>query len=59
MAPVGSANENNVALLRDEHPAREIANKGVIDRRASEVEVVEILSERHRERAFPLIASVR
>jgi hypothetical protein len=46
LAGSGAADENSIALFGDEGPTSEIANKGLIDRRAGEVEVVEILCER-------------
>ena len=42
----GAADQDGVALLREEAAAGEIAHQGLVDRRALELEVVEILGER-------------
>jgi len=42
----GSADQHAVALLGDEAAAGEIAHQRLVDRRAGEVEVVEVLGER-------------
>src|ERR1700675_3393396 len=46
LARSGSANQNNVALLRDEAAAGEIAHQALVDRGACEFEAVDILGER-------------
>ena len=46
LAGAGSADKHGVALLGDEAAAGEIANERLVDRRALEGEVVEVLGER-------------
>ena len=46
LAGSGSADEHGVALLGDEAAAGEIADQRLVDRRALEHEVVEVLGER-------------
>ena len=45
-AGAGSADQHGVALFGDEGAARQIADQRLIDRRAGEVEVVDILGQR-------------
>jgi hypothetical protein len=42
----GAADQHGVALLREEAAAGKIAHEGLVDRRALELEVAEVLSER-------------
>ena len=46
MNGIGSADQDDVALLGDELAAGEIAHQILVDRRAFELEVVDILGER-------------
>src|ERR1035437_9709676 len=46
LAGTGPADENGIALLDDEAAAGEVAHECLVDRRALEPEVVEILGER-------------
>ena len=46
LAGTSPADQHGVALLGDESTAGEIVDEGLIDRRALELEVVEILGER-------------
>ncbi|SRR6266851_2967689 len=45
-AGAGSADQHGVALLDDEAAGREIADQRLVDRRAGEVEVVDVLGQR-------------
>ena len=46
LAGAGSADQHDVALMRQEVAAGEIAHQDLVDRRAGEVEVVDILGQR-------------
>src|ERR1700678_3534876 len=46
LARSGSANQDDVALLRDEAAAGEIAHQALVDRCTCELEAVDILGER-------------
>ena len=46
LAGAGSADQHDVALLGDEAAGGEVVDQGLVDRRAVEVEVVQILGER-------------
>jgi hypothetical protein len=46
LAGAGSADQHDVALVRQEVAAGEVANKGLVDRRVGEAEVVDILGQR-------------
>jgi hypothetical protein len=45
LASAGTANQNDIALLCDEAGASEIIDKGLVDRRSIELEVVDVLGE--------------
>ena len=46
LAGAGAADQHDVALLGEEVAAGEIAHQGLVDRRAGEVEVVDVLGQR-------------
>ena len=46
LAGAGSADEHGVALLGEEGAGGEIADQRLVDRRAGEVEVVDVLGQR-------------
>ena len=46
LAGAGAADQHDVALLREEAAAGEVAHQGLVDRRAVEVEVVDLLGQR-------------
>ena len=45
LAGTGATNQNDIALLGDEAAAGEIIDEGLVDRRAIELEVVNVLGE--------------
>jgi hypothetical protein len=46
LSGAGAADQHGVALLGDEPAGRQIADQGFVDRRAGEVEVVDVLGQR-------------
>jgi hypothetical protein len=44
-AGAGAADQHSVALLGDEPAARQVADQGLVDRRAGEVELVDVLGQ--------------
>ena len=46
LARAGSADEDDIALLDDEAATGEVAHESLIDRRAFEAEVVDVLGQR-------------
>src|SRR5262249_21600149 len=46
LASAGPADQHGVALLGEESAAGEVVHEGLVDRRARELEVVEVLGER-------------
>jgi hypothetical protein len=45
LAGTGAADQNDIALLGDEAAAGEIIDEGLVDRRGTELEVIDILGE--------------